>query len=117
MAGVHATGGFALLAGSAAFFVFAVLCTRFPKWDRALSVAGHILAGLISAQAIVGGILYAQGRRPVEPLHFLYGAVAVAALPAARSFSSEAPPKAKAGVMAIAGLLVGAMIWRLFATG
>lgn len=117
MAGVHATGGFVLLAGSAAFVVLALICTRVPGWSRALGIVGNVLVGLLAAQIILGGFLYVQGRRPAEPLHYLYAVVALAAIPAARSLALDAPARSRAGVMAVAGIVVAALVWRLFATG
>jgi hypothetical protein len=117
MAGAHATGGIVLVVVSAAFALGALLSIRFQSWQRALTGAGHALVVLLAVEILIGGLVYVQGRRPTEPLHFLYAVVALGALPAARGFASEAPPRSRAGVMALAGVLLCTMIWRLFATG
>ncbi len=117
MAGVHATGGFALLFVSAAFVIGALVCTRLPGWFPGLTRARNALVALIGVEVALGGILYAQGRRPAESIHLLYGIVALLALPAAMTFAVEAPPKSKAGVLAVAGVVVCGLVWRLMATG
>lgn len=117
MTGVHATGGFALLYVSAVFVACALICSRMPSWGRALTMAKNVLVALIGAQVLIGAILYLQGRRPGESLHLLYGAAALVTLPAATTFAIEAPPKARAAVLATAGVVVCGLIWRLIATG
>jgi hypothetical protein len=117
MAGVHATGGSALLFLSAAFVVLALACIRLPSWERALTAFRTVLVALLAAQVVVGGLLYFQGRRPGDSLHLVYGLVALLVLPGATSFAKEAPPQARAGVLALAGLVVCGLVWRLMATG
>ena len=117
MAGVHAAGGFVLLAITAAFAVFAIVSTRVARWERTLVVARNVVVALMGAQVLIGGLLWVQGRRPAESLHLLYGAIAFAVLPAAANFAFEAPPKGRAAVMAVAAIVALFLIWRLFATG
>ena len=114
---LHATGGVVLL-GAIAVFSLILLVLAFTRGARPwIERARTLLTALIALQAAVGALLYVTGGRPGETLHVLYGVVALAALPLASSFSSEAPPKARAGVLALGGLLTLGLLVRLLSTG
>jgi hypothetical protein len=114
---VHATGGILLLG---VLFVFALaaawlaLTTGSRPW---LEIATRVVNALLGVQVLVGVLLYLTGSRPAESLHLLYAVAAVGALPLGNAFSSEAPPKARAGVLAASGLLTLGLLFRLISTG
>lgn len=117
MSEVHAVVGEALL-GVAVLFVLlssGLAITRGASgW---FEVVRRLVVGAVAVQAGIGAFLYLSGDRPAETLHLLYGAVAVAALPLAAGFASEAPPKARAGSLALAGVVMIGVLVRSLGTG
>jgi hypothetical protein len=95
-----ATGAFALRGGSPVV-----------EWLRRAMLA------VVGFQVAVGAIVYLLGHRPHESLHLVYGLVAIGVLPLASSFAEEAPPGPRAWVLAVAGVLLIALGWRLSVTG
>jgi hypothetical protein len=49
-----------------------------------------LASALVGVQVVVGGILWLRGYRPEERLHYLYGALVLAAIPAARRYAAGA---------------------------
>lgn len=75
-----------------------------------------LLLALVITSA--GGLgLMAGGARPREPLHFVYAALALAALPVANSFAGRWEPRRLAVATLLAALVVLAVVARLFGTG
>jgi hypothetical protein len=76
------------------------------------------IALVVLAVTAAGGLgLLVGGARPRELLHFVYGFVAIAALPLTTTFSARWAPRRRA-VTALVGALVALVaILRLFATG
>lgn len=77
----------------------------------------YALTAIIGLQVAVGALLYLAGARPREELHLLYGLAALAILPLAGSFASEAPPRPRAWVLAATCLVLLLLAWRLASTG
>ena len=119
MAEVHAVAGWVVLAVVACFLIVSIVLARLREGDRLdrLDRAGRALTALLVVQVALGLLTFLSGRRPSEPLHFLYGAAVVGVLPLASSFASEAPPRARSAVMAVACVIVLGLVWRVFATG
>lgn len=117
MARAHSFGAVVLLVATVAFVVFALISIRSERARASLDKARSALVALVGLQIVVGLVMLATGDEPGESLHFLYAGLALVALPAASSFAFEAPPKARAGVLGAAGILILAMIWRLWVTG
>ncbi|MBA3430744.1 MAG: hypothetical protein H0U16_04590 [Actinobacteria bacterium] len=117
MQGLHAAGGFLLLGVTAAFTLAATFLALTYGAKPWLEVARRVLNGVLGAQVLVGAILYITGSRPGDGLHLLYAVAALGALPLGNAFSSEAPPKARAGVLAVSGLLALGLVFRLISTG
>ncbi len=92
----------------------AIAVAGYRRWLGWLRQAVTVVLGL---QLLLGIVVYAGGSRPQNRLHLLYGIVAVWILPAADRFASEAPPKPRAAVLAVGGLLTLGVIWRLVETG
>ena len=84
--------------------------TWIDRLRRALTV-------VIGLQVATGVVLFVSGARPHESLHLLYGLVAIAILPLAGAFASEAPPRPRAWVLVGACLLLLIVAWRLASTG
>jgi hypothetical protein len=117
MSELHAAAGTGLLAGAAAFAVVGAILALLdaaPAWLDWLRV---VLAVALALQAAIGLLVLIGGRGPNEQIHWLYGAVIVAVPVLAGSFVEEAPPRPRAAVYALAGLIVAALAWRLAATG
>jgi len=84
------------------------------RWTDRLRIGLTVVIGL---QVLGGAVLFASGARPRESLHLLYGLAALAILPLAATFASEAPPRPRAWVLASACLILVALAWRLASTG
>jgi hypothetical protein len=98
----------ALAAGGSA------IVRRAPPW---LDVARGLLAVVLVAESAIGLALVAGGAGPTELLHWLYAAVAVAALVLAGAVPPDAPPRQRAAGVVAAAILALVMVWRLTATG
>jgi hypothetical protein len=117
MSELHAAAGTGLLAGAAGFAIIGGILAaldRAPVWLDWLRAA---LAVALALQAVTGLLLLISGRGPAEQIHWLYGAVIVAVPVLAGSFVEAAPPRPRAAVFALAGVLVAVLAWRLAATG
>jgi peptidoglycan/LPS O-acetylase OafA/YrhL len=77
----------------------------------------YVLTAVIGLQLAMGGLLYLAGGRPREELHLLYGLAALALLPVAGSFASQAPPRPRAWVLAATCVVLLLVAWRLASTG
>ncbi len=117
MQAVHAAGGMLLLGVTAAFALAGLGLTLLGGTQPWLEWARRILTGLLVIQVFVGALLYATGDRPAEAIHMLYGVLVAGVLPLANVFSSEAPAKARSGVLAVAGVVTLGLLWRLVRTG
>lgn len=78
-----------------------------------------LLADLAAAlaAAVIGVLLLVTGSRPADPLHFLYAAVALGALPTARYLARTGTERRRAAIMAIGCLVMAGVVVRLFMTG
>lgn len=95
----------------------AVLVVR-GRWGGPLFIVNlgwTVAAALLSA--LVGVPLLAGGPGPSDPLHLLYGALAVAALPGAALVALGRPPRERAIVMLIGTVVLLIVVLRLFQTG
>lgn len=117
MSDVHAVVGEALL-GVAFLFVLLSVVLAFTRGARGwFEGFRRLVVGAVAVQGGIGAVLYLSGERPTESLHLLYGAVALAALPLASGFASKAPPKARAGTLALAGVVMIGVLFRSLTTG
>ena len=72
---------------------------------------------LMLVEVLAGAVLYGAGHRPEESLHLLYGIAGLVALPFGSYFAAEAPPRPRAIVLAVGGILTMGIFFRSFATG
>lgn len=84
-----------------------------PAFERFQAVVVSVLV----VGAASGLILLATGAGPAEWLHLLYAIVALALIPLARSFLSRANDRAAAVLLVVAFMVLGGVVYRLFATG
>jgi hypothetical protein len=79
------------------------------------------IEGLLTVVLVVtaaGGLgLLAGGARPRELLHFVYGVIAVGAVPIAASVTRQADPRSRAIATLIGALVSLVVVVRLFGTG
>lgn len=96
-------------------------------WALTLAAAGRpagprfeafqaAVVSLLVLGAASGLIMVASGLNPAEPLHLLYAAIAIVAIPAARSFVGRGGPRAQPVAITAAFVVLGFMVYRLFST-
>jgi hypothetical protein len=79
--------------------------------DRVILVA----LALVGLGIASGLLVLLAGSRPADPLHFLYAGVALAVLPVARFWGRL--ERYRAPALGIAGIVLAALVLRLFQTG
>lgn len=118
MSQLHGTLGMLALVAALLFALAAALVAWLDRggdaWIARLRLA---LEAILVVQVLIGLVLFLAGARPSEWLHFVYGLGILAAIPLATSFASDAPPRARSGVLAVAGVVVLLLAWRLLSTG
>jgi hypothetical protein len=125
---VLALGAAALLAGLA--LVWMSRRARGSAAGGSLAVVGgyasvqRVFRGLLWAtaisgvvQAALGGLLWLQGDRPGEGLHYVYGLIVLAAIPVAYAYSDQKQLRRDIIIMTIAAAAVVGAAIRAFATG
>jgi hypothetical protein len=92
------------------------LAARQRAGGRAFEAFQAAVVSALVVGAASGLILVATGISPAEPLHLLYAAIAIVAIPAARSFAGRGGPRVQQLAIAAAFVVLGFMVYRLFAT-
>ncbi len=113
----HATGALFALGASLVLLAGAALAAWRDVahvWARRLALA---VTALLAAVAVAGLFLLASGDAPADGLHLLYAIAVIGAVPLGLVFASEAPPRARSGVLAVVGFSTLLLVWRLFSTG
>ena len=72
---------------------------------------------LFIVQGLVGVLMFANGRRPHDNLHWLYGVLLVIVLPLAMTYVSGRDPRREPLVYGIAGLFMAGLSIRALTTG
>lgn len=92
--------------------------------DRRSALDRAVLAvlGSVAVADLLGVVLLLTGARPADPLHFLYGAASLVALPIAILFGARTPAADGSRVRRDTWTVVGAIVllgilFRLYATG
>jgi len=113
---LHSVGASVVLASVVVTGLAAVLIAMRggSPWTDRLRIGLTVVIGL---QILAGLAPFATAARPRETLHLLYGLAALAILPLAGTFASEAPPRPRAWVLAAACLIILVVAWRLSSTG
>jgi hypothetical protein len=110
------------------FTVLLVYALAMSLWGaffyfRGSNPSGSYLSSLILAegvaalQGLVGLVLLIQGHHPKDPLHYLYGVVAVVTLPAAYFLSDGGRTRRDSGIFALAAIFLVAIAIRGATTG
>jgi mannitol-specific phosphotransferase system IIBC component len=95
----------------------------FVTYFRKLPSSGSFRATLVLTEALfivqglVGVLMFANGRRPHDNLHWLYGVLLVIVLPIATSYVSGREPRREPLVYGILGLFMAGLTIRAFSTG
>jgi hypothetical protein len=93
-----------------------ILVARRRPVGRAFETFQAAVVSVFVVGAAAGLFLIATGVGPREPLHLLYGAIAIAAIPVARSFAGRGGPRAQPIAIVAAFVVLGFILYRLFAT-
>ena len=114
---LHRFLGYAVVVAVAVGVAWAIAALRDPPLaGRSFSRFQVGVVVLVVAAAIVGAGTQISGGVPREDLHLVYGAIAIVALPLARSFVPATDPRA--GLATLAAFVVeGFVVYRLFVTG
>ena len=75
------------------------------------------VVSLLVVAAASGLVLLAGGARPTDGLHLLYALLAIALVPLARSFLTRANHRGANVLLLVAFVVLGGVLYRLFATG
>jgi hypothetical protein len=118
MADVHMAIGLAALALAIVGAAWsAVLSVRRRAGGRAyLGGLGAVVLVALAA-ALLGLLLLATGSAPADPLHLVYGVVAVVALPLAAAFAAGRRPRSQSLALLLGAAVEIGVIVRLFQTG
>jgi hypothetical protein len=92
------------------------LATHRPA-SRLLVVQLAWVGSLSTVAAVLGLAVLAGGPGPQDPLHLVYGALAVGAMPVAAMFGAGRPERQQLIVSLIAGIVLLILVLRLFQTG
>ena len=95
------------------------LVTYFRKLPSSGSFRAMLVLteALFILQGLVGVLIFVGGRRPHDPLHWLYGPLLVIVLPIAASYVSGRDSRREALVYGIAGLFMFGLAFRAYMTG
>jgi hypothetical protein len=84
---------------------------------RIFRILLQVTAGMGVLQALFGLLLYIQGERPAEGLHFVYGLIVLGAIPVAYVYSDQKQVRRDIVIMSIAVVAVIGAAIRALATG
>ena len=95
------------------------LLTYFRKQPSSGSFRATLVLteALFVIQGLVGLLMFANGRRPHDELHWLYGVLLVIVLPISMSYVSGRDPRREPLVYGIAGLFMAGLTIRALTTG
>lgn len=118
---IVAAHGIVALVAAAAVIVGIGLSGGLALWGRSGGAAyvafQAAVVAILIVSAVSGIVLLAAGHSPAEGLHFIYAAIALALIPLARSFFSQSQGRRLALLMLLAFLILGALVFRLDASG
>lgn len=105
------------LCGGLAMIWGIVLLIRKRGIDRIMRILLGVTAGLGVIEAVLGGLLFATGARPADPLHYVYGLIVLASVPVAYTYADNKSARRDMIVFTIAAVVVVAAAVRAFMTG
>ncbi len=88
-----------------------------PRFTRIFRVLLWVTAGLGAIQALFGGLIYLNGGRPEDALHFVYGGIVLLAIPVAYVYSDQKRVRRDLIIMVIAVIAVIGAAVRALMTG
>ena len=88
-----------------------------PLVTRIFRILMWVTAGLGVIQAIFGGLIYLNGGRPEDQLHFVYGGIVLLAIPIAYVYSDQKRVRRDLIIMVIAVVAVIGAAVRALMTG
>jgi hypothetical protein len=115
---LHAWLAIAATAAGAAILAASLLAVLgAPVTRRLLDRLLLVLLATAGLAALLGPVIWIGGRPPADPLHALYGAVAVLALPATRAVAGRRPVASTARWLLLGSLVTLGALLRLWMTG
>lgn len=117
MSSLHVLGALAALAISVLLAVGGGLASWRDLLHEPMRIAAFAAVAVYGLVALLGIATMITGPAAREWLHFVYAAALLGAVPLGLTFASEAPPRARTGVIAAMGAVALLLVWRLFATG
>jgi hypothetical protein len=117
MTGIHGAVGMLTMVAAGLLVLAAAIAAILDRWHEGVRIIAGVAVGGFLVQVIIGLIVMVGGRSPADGLHLLYGVGLVAVVPLALSFASDAPRRARSGVLVVAGLVALLLAWRLLVTG
>jgi hypothetical protein len=97
--------------------VFAAVLVVQRRSPPSFFLGGVLWAGLVVVLAALAGIVVALADGPpADPLHLVYGVLAVASLPGAALIARGRTERAESVVWAISGVVLVILVLRLFQT-
>ena len=108
--------GLTLICGIALLFVTRGGASN-ATLDRVFRIMLIVVAGLGVLQVLFGALLYLQGERPAEGLHFVYGVIVLGAIPVAYVYSDQKNVRRDIIIMCIAVVAVIGAAVRALMTG
>lgn len=114
---LHAAIGPAITAALLLLSVAALASLRLPRLVSPVDAARRASLAVLAAQVAVGAALAARGAAPAEGIHWVYGALIVAALLIPGMLPADTGTGRRAATLAGASLFSVVMAWRLGASG
>ncbi len=97
-------------------WTLAVVVTGRGGGQRLESFQSAVVA-VVALTAAVGLFLLVSGHAPNDQIHLLYGFLAVAAVPFARSFGTRVSPRGRVALGLVGVVALALFVLRLFMTG
>ena len=116
--GIHRLLANAVVVMTAAAICWALLLVATGRMGGPAFVRFQALVVAVLIVAVASGlVLLTTGMRPADGLHLLYAVLAIALIPLARSFVGRWSARRTSGLLLAAFAVLGAVAFRLFATG
>ncbi len=115
---VHRIIGLAALVLAAVAIVLSVILVAVRRPPGILFLVDVAVLGLaVLGGALLGLVLLVTGPGPRDPLHLLYGALALVAVPAGYGIAGSRPERQQAAIALVASVVILLLLVRLLQTG